>query len=301
MEKKETYSEIEKSEIEYARYLLAEHEEEIVWALISIQDINRYLFESPPNIHNISIAAFNKIIDLHHLFENKGISLYISHSKSEDESTDNTVFASFLGYSIIEDIARKCSDSILFLNNYNKTANEILAKKTTQLKKYNRLNSLLKPFRRIRMYLFPESLFTPLYKPKELAALSPHLKHYMQIYDEVANYSIENDLVASIVKFFVAHHYTPEILEHYVFPDLEQLGFAYLENQIKTQVTEACRTELSWKDSIVFDYASESQQLDFSNTEPNVLTKRKSVPQAESQSDPISGEKISPIEREPEH
>ena len=220
--------------------------------IINFEDDKKIFNLDIPRIPNISITLNNKIIELQHEFERKGISLYITHFKNKGAYYDGTVGISLLGSSIINDLFSIYIDSIKCLQNYSKTSISMLEEKNLKLVEFKKAGPIKKLFR-IFNKLFSskdEKIFD--YSPDDLNKLKHYLQQYKSIDNDLYNYSLKDRIIPSLIVRLQEYNpeQIPSILDEAYFSDLEKLGFAYLIPQIKEKIEKEFNKDLFDKNSL---------------------------------------------------
>ena len=205
-----------------------------------------------PKIPNVSITFNNKIIELQHEFERKGISLYITHFKNKGAYYDGTVGISLLGSSIINDLLSMYIDSSKCIKNYNETSIKMLEEKYLELVEYKKAGPIKKIFRIFKTIFSSKDENKFGYSPDDLNKLKHYLQQYKSIDNELYNYSLKDRIIPSLIARL--QEYNPEqipgILDEAYFPDLEKMGFAYLIPQIKEKIKKEFNKDLFDKNSL---------------------------------------------------
>lgn len=226
---------------------------------------------------NTGTLVNNKIIELSHIFEESGISIFSSKSKDY-----NFVTSSFLGDAIIQDLIDKIMQSTEKMNNYSKKIEEISGQRNKRIQALQNISPTKKFFSKIRSLFVPAKPIDLSLTDEEQSILDSSLKEYKDIGDEIWKYNLDDNLVPALVKaiagpqnfgeFNLKHRYNapgvPYLLDEEVIPDLKKLGLESLVPQLQQSLIEEYKKDLpdpkyhKIKDEYMYSYVP-----DFSNKE----------------------------------
>ena len=103
------------------------------------------LGQANADMPNIGTLVNNKIIELSHIFEESGISIFSSKSKDY-----NFVTSSFLGNAIIQDLTDKIIQSVEKMNEYGKKIEEVSVQRNKRIQALQNISPMRKFFSKIR-------------------------------------------------------------------------------------------------------------------------------------------------------
>ena len=227
-------------------------------------------------IPNTGILANNKIIELSHIFEEHGISIFSSKSKDYDFVT-----SSFLGTAIIQDLTDKINQSVEKMNEYSQKIEEVAIQKNERIQALQNISPMRKFFSKMRSLFVPSKPIDLSLTDEEQSMLDNSLQEYKDIGDEIWNYNLDNNLVPALVKAIAdpiklegfnisSHKYiaqaVPSLIEKDVEPDLKKLGLEGLLPKLQEELTKEYKKDLP--DPEIHKIADEDMFLyvpDFSN------------------------------------
>lgn len=236
---------------------------------------------------NIGTLVNNKIIELSHIFEEHGISIFSSESKDYDFVT-----SSFLGNAIIQDLTDKINQSVEKMNEYGKKMEEVSVQRNKRIQALQNISPMRKFFSKIRSLFVPAKPIDLSLTDEEQSILDSSLQEYKDIGDKIWNYNLDDNLVPALVKAIAgplkfenfnisSHRYraqvVPTLIEEDVVPDLKKLGLEGLVPKLQEALTKEYKKDLP--DPETYKIADEDMFLyvpDFSNKidEKHDITKK---------------------------
>lgn len=183
-------------------------------------------------LSNIGITVNNKIVELQHEFERKGLSMYIRENKELGYYQ-----IPFLGEAILEDLFENVDRGIQTLLDYYQEAVQIVCDKEEQIQKKTNRNPIKKLISKLTggtEIRLKEFIFTK----DEIDRLSKLVKSYESINDAVWTYNLEKDVVKSIINKLEREPATKEIVESEIIPELQELGLEKLIPQLREKVKQ---------------------------------------------------------------
>lgn len=222
-------------------------------AISQITASARILGQSQPSIPNVSITLNNKLVELSHIFQKAGISMF----SSEKENCD-IVSSSFLGDAIIYDLIDKLAESSKKLGEYGKTIENISKKKNERLLALQNISPIRKLFSRVRALFVPAQPVDLSLTEEEQYILDSSLQEYRDVDTQIWGYNLEDNLVQALVKEIsgaqrfddsgVQHRYIASVvsglLGESVIPDLKKLGLEYLVPKLQEALIEEYKKDL---------------------------------------------------------
>lgn len=216
------------------------------------------------DIPNIGITLNNKIIELQHEFEKKGLSFYTSRVRKEGAYYDNMVISSFVGDAIRDGLYDMCINSYNDLSDFTKKMHTVLLTKNTELVTTEKKNPIVSFFSKLWNLLFPHNNNKnnnnnnnnnqKIYSDS-INELNSHIEQYKETSKKLENYNLKDNIVDSVVNYIVSKEYDPMnlpgLIEENVIPDFEKLGFANLIPELKDKLIEAYKV-LSEKNPLKF-------------------------------------------------
>ena len=211
------------------------------------------LGQSQVSISNVSTTLNNKLVELSHVFEKAGISMFARELEERD-----AVSPSLLGDAIIHDLIDKLSESTDKLAEYGKTIGEVSKQRNERLLALQNVSPIRKFFSRIKAIFVPVQPVDVSLTEGEQDILDSSLQEYNDIDAEIWNYNLEDNLVQALVKeitssqkvgeFNISHRYSasivPEVLEEKVIPDLKKLGLEHLVPKLQETLVEEYKKDL---------------------------------------------------------
>lgn len=207
------------------------------------------------DITNIGITLNNKIIELQHEFEKKGLSFYTSRVRKEGAYYDNMVISSFVGEAIRDSLYDMCINSYNDLSDFTKKMHTVLSNMNKELIAIEKKNPIVSFFSKLWNYLVPHHNNPQKIHSSSIDELSSHIEQFKESNDKLENYNLKDNIVDSVVNYIVSKEYDPinlpGIIEENVIPDFEKLGFANLIPELKDKLIEAYKV-LSEKNPFIF-------------------------------------------------
>lgn len=205
------------------------------------------------SIPNSSTTVNNKLVELSHIFQEAGISMFVSKHEEND-----FVSSSLVGDAIIHDLIDKLSESTHKLVEYSKKIGEVSNEKSKQVLALQNISPIRKFFLRIKALFVPKQSVDLSLTEEEQGTLDVPLQEYKEIDDQIFNYNLEDNLVQSLVKeiagpqkignYINSHRYrasvVPELLEESVIPDLKKLGLEHLVPKLQETLIEEYKKDL---------------------------------------------------------
>lgn len=183
--------------------------------------------ESMPNIGN---TFKNKLIELYHIFEQLGTSMF--GSKKEGEECANC--PAYLGQAIIEDMLDKVMDAKRNLREYNSIAGNIKTYMKKKIEEFEESNFIK------RCILKSKGEPTTMDEVELPEGLNTYLKYYIEVDEKIFRYDLESNKVTIISKLVNMLRREPEriseIMNDYIIPDLQKLGIEDWIDEIKEQL-----------------------------------------------------------------
>ena len=105
------------------------------------------------DIPNIGITLNNKIVELQHEFEKKGLSFYTTRIRKEGAYYDNMLFSSFVGEAIRDGLYDMCINSLTDLSICTQKIHTVLLTKHTELITTEKKNPIVGLFFKIMEFL----------------------------------------------------------------------------------------------------------------------------------------------------
>ena len=99
------------------------------------------------DLPNIGITFNNKLIELSHIFQEAGLSMYSSKIENSSLLNSNGDYSSFVGHAIIFDITHTIAEAIDILLEYNSELNRLYDERIKKFKAYENSNIV---------YVFPK-------------------------------------------------------------------------------------------------------------------------------------------------
>lgn len=257
------------------------------------------------NIPNISITLNNKLVELSHIFQKAGISMFSRELKDYD-----IVCSSFLGDALISDLINKSAESSDKIEEYIKTIENVSKKKNEQVLALQNISPIRKFFSRIKSFFVPVKPVDLSLTEEEQGILDAPLQEYIDIDTQIKNYNLEDNLVQALVKqiagsqkisdFDIPHQYSastvPGLLEESVIPDLKRLGLEHLVPKLQEALIEEYKKDLP--DSEIYQVQDEDMYLYVPNfsrkpEEPHEITEEElQESHKQAQETIMSGKKI---------
>lgn len=186
-------------------------------------------------IYNSSTTLNNKLVELTHVFEKTGISMFITKLEKY-----NLYQRSFLGDAIIDDLLNKYNTSIDKLTEYSKTMEEVSKQINERLLAPQNVSPIRKIFLQIRAFLVPVQPIDLSLTEEQQRLLDCSLQAYKDADSEIYNYNLEDNLVKALVNKINDSQINnvPGFLEESVIPDLKKLGLEHLIPQLQGTFAE---------------------------------------------------------------
>ena len=229
-----------------------------------------YLGQSYVELEPASIHFNNKVANLSKIFKESGISLYDS----------------FVGDSITNDLSDKCTTSIHRLREYHKTLIDVSEQR------HSRLNKSLIPEKffgkkawEFISRIFPVQPVNYSLTEEERSKIDRALGEYNKIDDDISNYQLEDNIVESLVKqiaipithediinhqtFVIRDRYkadeVPGLMKEKVIPELQKLGLEHLIPELQEALIEKYKEKLHNLDIIkpeaMYKYVPDFSQI----------------------------------------
>lgn len=201
------------------------------------------------NIPNLGISFNNKIVELQHEFEKKGVSFYVSHSRKEGALYDNLACSSFIGEAIrdsLYDICINAYNDIFFHINEIESA---LSNQNSELISLEVKKPIFSFFSKIWNHLFPSKKNNYQINSDILDKLSSIIVQFKESDNKIKEYNLDDNIVDSIVSYIVSKKYDPQwvpgIVEESVIPDFEKLGYTDLIPELQEKIITAYKRLLN--------------------------------------------------------
>lgn len=193
------------------------------------------------DIPNMGITFNNKLIELSHIFQEAGLSIYSSKIEEYGELKLNFVSSSFIGQAIIFDMIHIIEEGTDVLMEYNSELNKLYSKKQEKLKSLRNAGP-------IKKFLLNFTLDLS-YSPEEKKYLTSFLYKYSDFDDKLWNYNLRDNIVHSLVTYitneYANHHDIHGLIDESVVPDLEKLGLLDLLPQLRKYIDDVFKKN-SW-------------------------------------------------------
>lgn len=193
------------------------------------------------NINNVGITLNNKLVEISHMFEEVGASMFISKSENYD-----VVKASFIGEAILEDLMQYVVQATESLEKCSKAIKSLSSKKTEAMQELNNINPIQRFFARIKSF-FAKPIDLSLTE-EEQNMLDVAVQEYKNIDDRIWKYNLEDNIVLAIANYIKQEKYlasdVPALLEESVIPDLRKLGLEKLFPKLRKEIVEAYKRDL---------------------------------------------------------
>ena len=218
-------------------------------------------------IYNSSTTLNNKLVELSHVFEKAGTSMFITRSEKYD-----FYGISFLGNAIIHDLFDKLETSIDKLTEYSKTMEEVSKQINERFLALQNISPIRKIFLQIRAFFVPVQLVDLSLTEEEQRLLNSSLQEYKDADSEIYNYNLEDNLLQASVKEIQAPKMiyeaddVPGFLEKAVIPDLKKLGLEHLIPQLQEAFAEEYKknltdSKINDEDLYAPDFSQKSKEL----------------------------------------
>ena len=245
-----------------------------------------YLGQSYVELEPASIHFNNKVANLSKIFKESGISIYDS----------------FVGDSITNDLSDKCNTSINKLIEYHKTLIDVSEQR------HSRLNKSLIPEmffgKKVWKYLSRIFRVQPVnysLTEEERSKIDRALGEYNKIDVDISNYQLEDNIVQSLVKqiaipktyesmidhktYVFRNRYkaeeVPGLLEEFVIPELQKLGLEHLIPELQEALIEKYKEKLHNLDIIkpeaMYKYVPDFSQISEESDQPDLDTEKVST------------------------
>ncbi len=209
----------------------------------SMSEIDKNMQQPNRDFPNIGITIHNKILELSRRFNEAGISMF--SQKLEDY---DMVLSSFVGDALILDLINFVNDANEKVKTYTDTSNTITNRRNKQLQTVMVTSPIRRLFNKIKSFFVPAKPLDLSLTPAENRALNLAAQEYFDIDDKIYEYTLEANIVASLVKQIHARKYSadvvPDILKEDVIPVLEKLGLGELIPDLHKALNEEYRKGL---------------------------------------------------------
>ncbi len=207
------------------------------------------------DIPNIGITLNNKIFELQHAFEEKGLSFYTSRVNKEGAYYDNMLLSSFVGEAIRTGLYDMCFNPINDLSKFAHQLNTELSTKNKALTASKKENPITAYFSRLWNSLFPSNRNSQENGSDIINELNSHIEQYKESNTKLEKYNLKDNIVDNVVQYIISKEYDPSVvpglIKENVIPDFEKLGFADLIPKLKEKLIEEYKV-LSEKNPIKF-------------------------------------------------
>ena len=205
------------------------------------------------DIPNVGITINNKLVELSHVFEDSGISMFYSLSDDYD-----LVSSSFIGDAVINDLVDKLTTANESLLKYSRKIKDISDNRSNKLSKIEKAGPIKKTFLILKEMFSSKKLFDLKLTEEEKSELDSYLIKYDEDNNEILNYNLEDNILKVLVKEIsgesefegekIPHKYSagvvPGVLEESVIPDLKKLGLEELIPVLKKELTEVYKKDV---------------------------------------------------------
>lgn len=217
-----------------------------------IKDINEKMNKNQLDIPNTATTASNKLTELRHIIQNKGLSFYYTSAGNDGKNN-----ISYLADAITLDLIDKLNKSYKKLKEYVEEQGKIYKKKESIINNYKTANVFKKFFIRNTK---PETLDINI-DEKEEKVLKEKLEEYKKIDQEIFEYDIEKNIVDALVKYIIENNYSasdvPLIIDTCISPQLEEWNLTHLVPELK--------------EKLVVAYKEQSNQMNISEEHMNLF------------------------------
>lgn len=200
---------------------------------------------SGKGLKNIGITINNKIVELQHQFEEKGLSMY-SRKNTELDFYES----SFLGDVIIKRLIDYVVEGIQGISGYYQEAEQILDEKNMQIEKNIKRNPIRKMLAKLTGRGLIQLQEVEIIQD-ELRRLSTYLRKYENIDNEIWKYNLKDNIVESIVTKVKREPATKELIELEVIPDLQKLGLEEVIPQLREEIKQVPEGTLDYETIIL--------------------------------------------------
>lgn len=214
----------------------------------NLKDLGQNNVEIP----NTSITVNNKVVELLHIFEDAGISMFSMQFEKE-----NMVMPSFIGEALIDDLFAKEDMAIKELERYGSAIEEFTKKINEKVQALQKVSPMKKFFSRIRAF-FVGNKPIELGLREEQRALNKATEDYREADNQIWTYNLRENIVPALVKYItgsqkfgefnIEHRYrasdVPGLIEECIIPDLQKLGLEDLVPELQTALVEEYKKDL---------------------------------------------------------
>ena len=190
---------------------------------------------------NIGITFNNKLIELLHVFEDAGISMFSQKFENYGPQKLSIVSSSFLGDCVICYMLNNVRQGIDILSKYQSKLNALIdaeQKKYTALKNANIFKKISFSIR--SLVSFPEELYFS-YTDADVDELNSYIAEYFKIDNQLWASSLRSIVIPSLATQIKEHRYSKEsvsgLLDEFLIPDLEKLGLSDLIPELKREIS----------------------------------------------------------------
>lgn len=246
-----------------------------------------YLGQSYVELEPTSIHFNNKVANLSKIFKESGISIYDS----------------FVGDSITNDLSDKCTTSMHKLREYHKTLIDVSEQRHNRIRK-SLIPEMFFGQKIWRKYLSRILRVQPVnysLTEEERSKIDRALGEYNKIDDDISNYQLEDNIVKSLVKqiaipktyediinhqtFVIRDRYkadeVPGLMKEKVIPELKKLGLEHLIPELQEALIEKYKEKLHNLDIIkpeaMYKYVPDFSQISEESDQPNLETEKEST------------------------
>lgn len=190
---------------------------------------------------NIGITFNNKLIELLHVFEDAGISMFSQKFENYGPKKLNFVSSSFLGDCVICYMLNNVSQGIDILSKYQSKLNELIDAEQEKYTALENANIFKKISFSIRSLVsFPEELYFS-YTDDDVDELNSYIAEYLKIDNQLWTSSLRSIVIPSLVTQIKGHRYSKEsvsgLLDEFLISDLEKLGLSDLIPELKREIS----------------------------------------------------------------
>lgn len=192
---------------------------------------------------NIGITFNNKIVELMHLFQDAGISMFSQSFKNYGSKKLNFISSSFIGDSIIFYMLDKIEESIKSLLKYETKLNSLIDLEREKCNAFYTANPIKKfsLMARSLVSVPPELDFSCTLEDSH--ELNCYASNYIEIDDELWKISLKELSVPSLVTHIKRTKQTeetiPGLLNDAIIPYLEKLGLSDLVPELQKEISKS--------------------------------------------------------------
>ena len=195
-------------------------------------------------INNIGITLNNKLIELEHQFNDKGMSLY-----SRENEKLGFYETSFLGDAILEDFTEGLIQAAQSLYKHNREAILFIKDYERELQEYEKENPIRRLLRRITQ-TFGRQKYDEITE-EQIRRICMPIEDYINIDKALWKYNLRDNIVETIVAKIKEEPHLRQMVELEAIPDLQKLGLSELIPELRKEIERI--PENSFRDSLKFD------------------------------------------------